>query len=546
MIRKRGESGIIILTAVFFLIFTVIASDYFILSMDNTHIKAADEYSELTIRAGESQGTIYDRKMRPLVNENSEYYAVIVPYAADMKAVEEYAYDEKELEKHRSSTVPYVIKCRKEMPSSEGITVFEIPERYSEDNTAQHIIGYLSEGKGASGIEYAYDKILRNESGENSVTYTCDGFGRVLIGDGKKVRESSCNVGGVVTTIDRDHQKICENAVKDPAKGAIVLSDVYSGDILSLVSFPEYSPDRIEEAIADPESPLINRALYSYSVGSVFKLVTACEAINEGKKGYIYECSGSIGIKGQRFNCHKYDGHGKENLTKALTDSCNTYFIALSRRLDKGSFRRLAHDLSFGRETPLCAGIVGSSGVLPSLNDLDIPAELANFSFGQGKLSATPLQVNQMTCAIANGGQVPVLRLIKGITVDGKNTANEKPPQLSAVISSDTSAGLRRMMTAAIRDNENANAYSPIVKIAAKTSTAQTGRYDDEGNEYCHGWITGFFPADSPKYALTVLIEDGGYGNDAAAPLFREIAEKISLLERKTDENATVSEKNGP
>ena len=115
MIRKRGESGIIILTAVFFLIFTVIASDYFILSMDNTHIKAADEYSELTIKAGESQGTIYDRKMRPLVNEKSEYYAVIVPYAADMKAVEEYAYDEKELEKQRSSTVPYVIKCRKEI-----------------------------------------------------------------------------------------------------------------------------------------------------------------------------------------------------------------------------------------------------------------------------------------------------------------------------------------------------------------------------------------------------------------------------------------------
>ena len=177
--------------------------------------------------------------------------------------------------------------------------------------------------------------------------------------------------------------------------------------------------------------------------------------------------------------------------------------------------------------------MTGSAGVLPTVKDLDIPAELANFSFGQGKLSATPLQVNQMTCAIANGGSVPSLRVIRGVTADGETIANEKPPQLSKVIDDDTAAGLRRMMTAAVRDNSSSNARSLIVSTGAKTSTAQTGRYDEEGNEYCHAWITGFFPAASPKYAVTVLAEDGGYGNDAAAPVFRSIAEGITVLDKK-------------
>ena len=83
------------------------------------------------------------------------------------------------------------------------------------------------------------------------------------------------------------------------------------------------------------------------------------------------------------------------------------------------------------------------------------------------------------------------------------------------------------MMRATIYENENSNAAPRNIYAAAKTSTAQTGRFDEDGEELCHGWITGFFPANRPRYAVTVLAEDGGYGNDSAAPIFREIAEKI-------------------
>ena len=83
------------------------------------------------------------------------------------------------------------------------------------------------------------------------------------------------------------------------------------------------------------------------------------------------------------------------------------------------------------------------------------------------------------------------------------------------------------MMISAVRDNPESKARSEVVAAGAKTSTAQTGRLDEKGEELCHAWITGFFPADKPKYAVTVLVEDGGYGNDAAAPVFRAIAENI-------------------
>ena len=186
--------------------------------------------------------------------------------------------------------------------------------------------------------------------------------------------------------------------------------------------------------------------------------------------------------------------------------------------------------MGFGRESLLCSGITGSAGVLPTVGDLQIPAELANFSFGQGRLTATPLQITQLACAIANDGNMPILRLIKGLTVDGEYIAGVKEPRLTQVMEKETAVQLRKMMVSAVRDNKRSNARSRKVSVGAKTSTAQTGRFDEKGEELCNAWITGFFPSRKPKYALTVLIEDGGYGNDAAAPIFRQIAEAISNL----------------
>lgn len=532
MLRKKGENRIITVTAVFFIVFTLLAVNYYAISVKQTYVRTAEKNAELIIGAGESQGTIYDRNLKPLVNTESIYKAVAVPTAVNKEEIASYAEDKDDFLRKCEDGEPFVFDCREDTPESEGLTVFKLPVRYSETQTACHVIGYLSDGKGADGIEYAYDSILRTQNRENSVKYIMDGFGHVMIGESKKVTRSEAVKGGVVTTIDGDIQRICEECGKNIKKGAIVCSDIKSGDILSMVSFPNYNYDQLDKAVSDSDSPLINRALYSYSVGSVFKLVTAAEAIEEGFSGMMYDCIGNTDIGGQIFNCHKYDGHDLQDMKTAMTNSCNTYFISLAQCLDITKFRERAYNIGFGKENLLCTGICGSAGVLPSVNDLQIPAELANFSFGQGRLTATPLQITQLASAIANNGEMPVLRIIKGLTVDGEYIADEKEPRVTRVMEEETAVQLRKMMVSAVRDNKKSNAKSRKVSVGAKTSTAQTGRFDKKGEEFCNAWITGFFPSRKPEYALTVLIEDGGYGNDAAAPIFKDIAEKITAIDK--------------
>ena len=528
MLRKKGEYRIIAVTSLFFLLFLLLGVDYYALSAEQKYVRAAEKNAELTIDAGESQGTIYDRELVPLVNTHKTYKAAVIPQAAEFEELMKYAADKDEFIKQYDKGRPFVFECTEDTPESDGVTVFELPVRYDADQIACHVTGYLSEGKGADGIEYAYDSILRNQNGSNTVSYITDGFGNVMIGDGKRVSRSNADKCGVVTTIDSEIQSICERYGRNISKGAIIAADIKSGDILAMVSFPSYSTADIDKSLNDSNCPLINRCLYSYSVGSIFKLVTAAEAIEEDMGNMMYDCSGKIDISGQIFNCHKYDGHGLQDMTEAMTNSCNTYFIDIVKCLDTVKLRKRAESMGFGRENWLCAGITGSAGVLPTVDELSVPAELANFSFGQGILSATPLQITQLTCAIANSGEMPVLRLIRGLTVDGSFVSGEKDACLSRVMSEDTADKLRKMMVNAVRENKNSNARSKVVSVGAKTSTAQTGRFDDKGEELCNGWITGFFPSRKPKYALTVLIEDGGYGNDSAAPVFRSIAEAVT------------------
>ncbi len=532
MIRKRGEHGVIILTALFFTAFIMLSFRYYSIVWQQKDVAAAMTERTFTLEVGSSQGTVYDRYMEPMVNAEIVLKAAAVPSLLDREQTAQYAVDKESFYSDFDNGLPFVFECSDKALESDGLTVFEVPVRYSGKQSAQHVIGYLSEEKGADGIEYAYDSVLRDTAPVNSVSYITDGFGRILKGEGKEVLRTEAYKRGVVLTIDKEIQEICEESGRSIVTGAIVCADVITGDILALASFPDYSPERIGEALGDKRCPLINRSLYSYSVGSVFKLVTAAAALEQCFGGHMYDCVGKTDVEGRNFNCHKLDGHGWQDMPQAMANSCNTYFIELARCLDIREYRRLATYLGFGREAHLCAGIIGSGGVLPTEKDLSVPAELANFSFGQGKLTATPLQITQLTCTIANRGNMPVLRLIKGLTHDGESIISEKRPLYSEVLSIDTAEKIKKMMILAVQRNERSNAKSRLVNVGAKTSTAQTGRFDENGEELCHAWITGFFPAEDPQYAVTVLIENGGYGNDAAAPVFRRIAEKITMKQR--------------
>lgn len=508
-------------------LFAVIIFRFFSLASSPQYKKLASEKYTSSIEIPDSDGIIYDINMNPLVNQSYKYLCIGIPEKSDKKAMYDGAENPQDVTEGIASGIPFEFDSVKYIPEFKNVYSFKVPTRYSFRQTAQHLIGYTSQGKGVDGIEYAYDKILR-QSGKSEIKYMTDGFGHMLDGEEIQIIKNPENKSGVVTTIDKNIQEICENAGRNINCGAIVVTEVKTGNITAMASFPTYSVYTLEYDIQNENSPMINRTLYSYSVGSVFKLVTAFEAISENMEDFEYTCTGSINIDGRIYRCHDHSGHGKQNLEQAMTNSCNTYFIALGQKLDISSFREKAFTLGFGRETPLASGITGSGGVLPTEDDLSLSGELANFSFGQGKLTATPLQISQMTCAIANYGNMPVLRVIKGYTNDGENIISEKRTQYAYTMDRDTAFKLQYLMVSAINKNENSKACPDNTTAAAKTSTAQTDRFDDDGNEIYNSWITGYFPVDNPKYAVTVLVENGGYGNDSAAPIFREIVEKSS------------------
>ncbi|MBR2914116.1 MAG: hypothetical protein IKC40_09375 [Oscillospiraceae bacterium] len=493
------------------------------------YTQTAVQQRSCTVTAAQAQGYIYDRNFRPLVNCKNAYYAVVPQIPEAVNEVLSHTLDMNAMIEGIRSKKPFSCRVDTDSFACGEIIVFEAPVRRPTQPLAQHVIGYTSDGVGVAGLEADFDSIFRSEEDIASVTYTVDALGNVLYGDAPVISPLRYSNGNLVTTLDADIQRICEEACAEVNKGAVVVMNVENGDILAMASFPTYSPDRLSEALKNENSPLINRCLYTYSVGSIFKLVTSAASYAQGMTGALVECSGKTTIEGQIFHCHDRSGHGLVDIHQAMICSCNSYFVELSRLLKPETMRTAAQDLGFGTQIALTRSIVSAGGTLPSSQQLELPAEMANFCFGQGFLTASPLQVCQMTCAIANDGEMPLARLVAGYTLDGKRLENAKPPMYAKSLPRNAAYFLQGLMIAAINENPQSNAIPEHVFAAAKTSTAQTGRYDEDGNEYCHAWITGYFPIEEPKYAVTVLVEDGGYGNDAAAPIFREIADRIAV-----------------
>lgn len=485
---------------------------------------------QYTVTAGSGEGTIFDRNFVPLVNQRESYQAVVLPTQEGIQAVLPRIIGVSDFAAGIRSGEPFVCEVDGSDISSPDVTVFPVPVRQEGEQPAIHIVGYTSGGEGVTGLEQDYDSVLRGERDTASVTYAVDALGHVLYGEPPAVHPIEKKNAGIVTTLDARIQNICEEEGEVLQKGAVVVMEIGTGDVLAMASFPSFTPDDLESALSSQDSPFINRCLYAYSVGSIFKLVTCAAAYRQGLTHFTADCTGVTEINGQIFHCHDRSGHGKLDMKGAVTVSCNCYFLELSRILDPAVMRETAQDFGFGRQIVLSSGISSMSGTLPTPDQLELPAEMGNFCFGQGFLTASPLQVTQMTCGIAGGGDMPLARLIAGYTLDEKTVENPKQVMFAKSADRNLAYYLQDLMTAAVNANPDSHAAPSNVYAAAKTSTAQTGRYDEEGTEYCHGWITGFFPVEAPRYAVTVLAEDGGYGNEAAAPVFRRITERIMEL----------------
>ena len=216
-------------------------------------------------------------------------------------------------------------------------------------------------------------------------------------------------------------------------------------------------------------------------------------------------------------------------MERALEQSCNPYFIALGREIGDESILTMAEHMGFGRGSDFAEGLSASAGNLPKA--AASPLELANLSFGQGELLATPLQIAAMVSSIANGGYQVEAQLLLGWTEDG-SVPQAAEQAKERILSERTAKRLQHDMIQVVEEGSGTNAKPSAGGAGGKTASAQTGRYTEE-EEIVHAWFAGFYPADEPRYSIVVLAEGMESGGTYAAPVFRRICEQIMVLEKE-------------
>lgn len=405
--------------------------------------------------------------------------------------------------------------------------------RQYQSGIYSHVTGYYSLFQGATGIEAAMNDYL---SGQNSSQFF-EQINSVLSGN-------PVTGAAVELTIDPDVQKAAWQAM-GKMRGAVVAIEPSSGRILALVSKPGFDADLLadhdqgaasanyERLLGAKNRPLINRALAGdlYVPGSVFKLVVAAAAL-ESKE---YEVSSEI-KNPKRFKLPGTEtfvqnsgegacgGQKTVSLETALALSCNVPFAQLGIALGQDRIRAQANLFGFGKvvEVPMTAT---ASSYPEGLDE----AQTGLTGFGQYDVRVTPLQMAMVSSAIANSGILMQPYLVENVISQNLSVLEQSSPKVFAQpISEDTARNLKQMMLAAVNLGVSSNAQISGVAVAGKTGTAENG----EGEPYTL-WFTGFAPADNPRVAVAVVIEDGGgmgqngFGNLLAAPVARAVIQAV-------------------
>ena len=407
-------------------------------------------------------------------------------------------------------------------------------------------MGYLNgSGEGVSGIEKAYNEYLSTDCGGISVSYPVDAVGRVLPGEERTVEDTSTlQEKGVVLTIDSELQTLAETAArKYLTKGAVVITSLPDNALRAVVSLPDFSAADVSASLNGADSPMLNRAFSSYNVGSVFKLVVAAAALESGiSPDDTYECVGQIDVDGQAFHCFSGKAHGVVDLNDAIAYSCNAYFVQLAQKVGGKRVLEMAQKMGFGQEIAFADGMVSAAGVLPDESELSIPRALANFSFGQGSLMATPIQINNMVATIACGGEYHTPYLVEGLVDENRHFVEQHEEEaVRWVMSPQTAVQIMKYMKSSVEYGTSKQGKPEELTAGAKTATAETGLKDGD-REIIQAWYTGFYPADNPQYVITILAEDGDGGGKSCGPVFRDITGGIyDILQReqgKTDQES--------
>lgn len=493
----------------------------------------AENVGSKTVEIDESRGYIYDRNYIPLVNNKKNNMAVVV------SGVETADILRKLLSENSTNGISdgffVVSEVQSPIEETKWSKNIEITRRYSDDILCSHIIGYLDyDGNGVCGIEKSFNRILDSHSGKLKIRYTVDARQQAVSGDGVEIiSDNYDSPGGVVLTVDSRIQEIVEKALVDGGieTGCAIVLDVETSQILALASVPEYDVNKLSDALNNSKKPFLNRALVSYPVGSVFKPVIAAAALENGimtKSDFL--CTGSVNVNGQIFSCYNKTAHGEENLSDAVCNSCNTYFIETGLRTGKEKICEICKKFGFGSEIELTNDLISVAGNLSSSEEITSEAQLANLCFGQGELLATPLQIAAAYCVFANHGVYTQPYILKElINDDGEKYAYYKTEVQYQVVDADVCSIINECLYKNMLFGISSEGNPDYISAAGKTGTAQTGDFTNNGKERLCTWFAGFFPYENPQYVVVVFNENGSTGSKDCAPVFRQIADMIVL-----------------
>ena len=494
-----------------------------IISHEELEQAAISQY-EIVIENLDTRGIILDRNYRPLTGGTNQYYYFIRKEKEDKK-LENIILDlrGRVVSTEDSSYLVFRTEDFKEkknalLKEEYGAYVFRSQARYADDQIACHLVGYINQDEkiGVSGLELLYQEKLKETGDELSLW--ADAGGNIIRGQSPKVlnkRNNSFDGNYVVTTIDRRLQYISEKALEsDSKKGAVIVMNAKSGELLAMASSPTFNPNDIQSYLAINDDCLINKSNQgAYPPGSVFKIVTALAALEAGvSPEKEIECTGSTNIGGVELNCQnaKEGGHGLLNMKEAMAISCNCYFAELGKEIGVEVVIKQAEDLGFGKAV-LENYPEETSGNLPNPQEV-YEADTSNISIGQGEVLVTPLQIAQMTSIIANDGKYvkPSIELGKG------KTKIQLVSKKNAIIIQDM---LKEVMVSGTAKGNWKNI------VGGKTGTAETGDKD----EYCC-WFTGYCKNEEALYVITVMVEGGRSGTADALPVFEDIVEYLNVI----------------
>ncbi len=419
---------------------------------------------------------------------------------------------------------------------------------------------------GKSGIEKTREKALRGKAGNSQVEVNA--YGRAI----RELEREDGNPGhDVRLSIDMELQRFAYERLKEDA-GSVVVVDVHTGEVLALVSAPSFDPNAFNLGLdveqwrvltQHPRTPLVHRAISGqYAPGSTFKMIIALAALEAGviSADHRVFCGGKIEFGDRFFHCWKKGGHGELSLANAIEQSCDIHFYDVARRVGIDRIGKMAS--RFGLGVPTGIGLEGEEdGLVPTRawkrKRHDEPwhqGETLVSGIGQGYLLVTPLQLAMMTAQIANGGfrikptlvardpQTSVRQANAGTPLDGVHQASAGPESIG--LSAASLSLIHRAMDM-VNNSPYGTAYrsriaEPAMAIAGKTGTVQVRRitkaerqtrllknHERPWKDRDHALFVGYAPVSNPRYAVSVVIEHGGGGASAAAPVARDVLEEV-------------------